>query len=39
MVILILFSLIFTLLLIFFSINIKLEIENLKISFPKTRKN
>lgn len=38
MVILILFALIFTLLFIFFSINIKLEIENLKISFPKTRK-
>ena len=38
MVILILFSLIFTLLTIFFSINLKLEIENLKISFPKTKK-
>ena len=38
MVILILFALIFALLTIFFSISIKLEIENLKIAFPKTRK-
>ena len=38
MVILILFTLAFVLLMIFFSINIKLEIENLKISFPKTQK-
>ena len=38
MVILVLFTLVFILLKIFFSINIKLEIENLKISLPRIRK-
>ena len=37
MVILILFTLTIILLMVFFSINIKLEIENLKISFPKLK--
>ena len=37
MVILILFTLTIILLMVFFSINIKLEIENLKIAFPKLK--
>ena len=38
MVILILFTLLYILLKLFFSINIKFEIENLKIIVPKKRK-